>query len=118
MPANTNKKSWKDVQAVISAVAVSFTIGIWNLVAAPSSTSIGGVTGQANLGTQTKTYADITPALPLLPGQVLLFQGSVPPGATPTAQPATVAQSSGGGGSHKGGGGGGGTVTRTRSSHP
>ncbi len=117
MPANAHSKNWKDIQTVISAVAVSLTIGLWNLVAAPSKTSIGGATGQANLGSQTKSYADITPALPLLPGQVLLFQGSVPPGATPTAQPSTISQPTGGG-SHKGGGGGGGTVTRTRSSHP
>ncbi len=119
MPANTNKKSWKDIQTVISAVAVSITIGIWNLVAAPSKSSIGGATGQANLGSQTNSYADVTPALPLLPGQILLFKGALPPGMTPTAQPSTISQPSGGGGSHRGGGGGGGgTVTRTSSSHP
>ncbi len=117
MPANPHTKNWKDIQTVISAVAVSLTIGLWNLIAAPSKSTMGGATGQANLGTQTNSVADITPALPLLPGQVLLFHGAVPPGSTPTAQPAKISQSTGGG-SHKGGGGGGGTVTRTSSSHP
>ncbi len=118
MPAKPHAKNWKDVQMVISAVAVTFTLGLWNLVASPKKSSVGGQSSQANLQPQTTSFAAITPALPLLPGQVLLLNGDVPATSALATQTSTTSQQAASPVHHSGGGGGGGTVTKTRSSHP
>lgn len=114
MQSKPPAKSWKDVQMVISALAVTFTLSLWNLIASPKKPALGGNMGEANLETQSNPVVAVTPALPLLPGQVLLLNGAVPQTPLPSSQVLQPAVNK----PRRGGGGSGGAVTSTRSSHP
>ncbi len=106
-------KSWKDIQMVLSALAVTLTLGLWNLIALPKKPTIGGQAGEANLDPQTNPAVAVTPALPLLPGQVLLLNGAVSQTPLQSSQVSPTVNKP-----RHGGGGKGGTVTSTSSSHP
>lgn len=119
MRSKSGSKSWNEIEMLISAIAIALTLGLWNLLASPKKTDNSYVNASTDTPQPTSTVVSIAPAPSpfLLPGQVLLLDGTVPqsvtqsvgqPSPTPTA---SVPPSSGG---SKGGK----PITKTHSSHP
>lgn len=118
-------KSWKDIEMIVSSIAVAALLGLWSLFSSGQKI-LSGVRAQGNLSIPPDpNAASNTPSptrLPLLPGQVLLLNGanmtqlstqlSTPAAAQPNPPPLTQRKSHGSGSS------GGGSVTKTGSSHP
>ncbi len=105
-------KSWADIQMIISSIAVAVTMGFWSLFSSNQKLT-AGATGTANLPGQPDPNAATANNDVLLPGQVMLLNGSsAPSGSTQASASAPAASSSnrrnnggGGGGSSSGGGG-------------
>ncbi len=101
-------KSWADIQMIISSIAVAVTMGFWSLFSS-SQKLTAGAAGTANLSDQSDSSHATASNDMLLPGQVMLLNGSQSP--TPAAQqtvPAkkpSVRRNNGGGGGGSSGGG-------------
>ncbi len=110
-------KSRTDVQWILSSLSLAVTLGLWGLFASADKKG-AGVSGQADLVQPTAEPQQVIitqQSQMLLPGQVLLFDGTAPQPQQPTV--VTTVSGSGGGG-HRSGGSRSGAVTSTHSSHP
>ncbi len=92
-PKKPAPKSWNEIEVLISTVAITLTLGIWNLLASGNKQpAVASADANANLQPQpdTPTTVSISPTPPfmLLPGQILLFNSN--PTATSVSPIAAV----------------------------
>lgn len=103
-----------DVQWIISSVSIAITLGLWGLFASDAK-KVAGVAAQVTIAPPDQAVATQPQVQTLLPGQVLLFEGTAPQPQVQPAQPQTIAPAKP---RHKSGGGSSGPAASTGSSHP
>jgi hypothetical protein len=109
MASKPGARNWNDVQLVLAALAMTLTLGLWNLFAGPDSAEARKTAEQQppmSPITEEPISVDGTPT-PLPPIKILL--GGVAPQLQVVQQPSARRAS-------RSNGGGGGPVTTTRSS--
>ncbi len=116
---HNKSKSWADIQMIISSIAVAATMGFWSLFSSNQKLT-GGATGTADLSGQPDPNAATANNDMLLPGQVMLLNGSsqISTNQQGTASQATAPAKRRNNGSVAGGSGGGGGGSTTGSSKP
>ncbi|HEX8992531.1 MAG TPA: hypothetical protein VF784_12705 [Anaerolineales bacterium] len=104
-----------DVQWIISSVSIAITLGLWGLFASDAK-KVAGVAAQVTIAPPPDQVVATQPRVQtLLPGQVLLFEGTAPKPQVQPVQPQTIVTAKP---RHKSGGGSSGPAASTGSSHP
>jgi hypothetical protein len=75
------KRSWTDVQLIISSISVALTLGFWSLMASREK-GVASVIGEASLPETTIDLLEEQQQI-LLPGQVLYLNSVAPPTSAP-----------------------------------
>ena len=111
-PMQNKSKKFTDVQLIISSISIALTLGFWSLFASREKTG-ASVIGEVQMPNQPDALAVTTASTTLLPGQKIIFSGTVPQQQPqPTTAPTSTSRRGRGGG-----GGGGGGHASTGSSH-
>ena len=110
MANNPGSRNWNDVQMVLAAMAMTLTVGLWNVFAAPDAALAKESAQEPAAPPPTEPTATIPTSPTALP-PVKIMLGGVEPQTVIVQQAARRNNNNGGGG-----GGGGGPVTSTRSS--